>query len=583
MNAKCYKKGYPRPKLVRERYELLDGEWDFTFDESKGERFSQLKQGKGFDRKIIVPYSYQTKKSGIGVDDDYPVVWYARTFRSAHGKGERCILHFEGVDHEATVFLNGERIAVHEGGYARFSCDVTPYLRGGDNLLVVRAEDRLDPACPRGKQRHKPVNTACFYTATTGIWRSVWLEYVPDVYIKSTYNEIVYGECKLNVHFCVNEWEEGLEFRVTAEYQGRLVARVTTALTAQEGEVALNLENRDQQLPMKPWSIGRTDQIYDLKYELLRNGETVDTALSYTGLVDYRADENRILVNYLPANYFRMVLDQGYYGDGGMTATDDELLRDVRLIKQMGFTGVRMHQKIEDERFYYFCDMEGLFVWCEMPSVYVTTDASKRALLSEWQEILLQYRGYLSIMAWVPFNESWGCLQVYENRSQQDFVNAAYFLTKDFCDGRFVVGNDGWEHTYTDLLTLHNYCQDGKSLAEAYRDVAAFAGGKRVSDRYTRSAFCKGYEYGGQPVLVSEYGGIKFSEEGGWGYGKEVRSKEEFYERLKELTAAITCNPAISGYCLTQFTDVMQEQNGLLREDRTPKIDLEKIAEINRL
>lgn len=583
MNAKCYRKGYPRPKLVRERFELLDGVWDFAFDESNGVRFAQLKQGKGYDRKIVVPYSYHTKKSGIGLEEEYSVVWYARRFSNLCGKGERCILHFEGVDHEAVVFLNGEKVTEHEGGYARFSCDITPYLSKGENLIVVRAEDRLDPSCPRGKQRHKPINTSCFYTATTGIWRSVWIEYVPKQYIKTTYNEIIYKECKVNVHYSVNEWTEDLEFRVTAEYQGRLVSKVSAMLTGKEGEIALSLVNHEQQLPMKPWSIGRTDQIFDLKYELLKNGKVIDTALSYTGLVDYQADKNRILINYLPANYFRMVLDQGYYGDGGMTATEEELLRDVRLIKQMGFTGVRMHQKIEDERFYYFCDMEGLFVWCEMPSVYVTTDASKRALLSEWQEIMLQYRGYLSIMAWVPFNESWGCLQVFDNQSQQDFVNAGYFLTKSLCGGRFVVGNDGWENTYTDLLTLHNYSQDGKSLEEAYRDVESFARGQRVKDRCTRSAFCKGYVYSGQPVLVSEYGGVKFSGENGWGYGKEVHSEEEFYVRLKELTAAIVCNPAISGYCLTQFTDVMQEQNGLLREDRTPKIEIEKIAEINRL
>ncbi|MGN1053243.1 MAG: glycoside hydrolase family 2, partial [Candidatus Scatosoma sp.] len=258
--------------------------------------------------------------------------------------------------------------------------------------------------------------------------------------------------------------------------------------------------------------------------------------------------------------------------------------KDVLLIKEMGFNGVRMHQKIEDDRFYYFCDMAGLYVWCEMPSAYVTTERTTQALLEQWAEIVRQHRGFVSVMAFVPFNESWGCLQVLENKRQQWLVSAAYYLTKALSPDKFAVGNDGWEHTLTDIVTLHDYAAQAGDLYEAYSDTEKFLRGERVHDLHTRTAFADGWNYTGQPVIVSEFGGVKYSSDtGSWGYGNAAKTPEELEGRLAALVSAITSNKNIAGYCITQFTDVYQEKNGLVREDRSLKLPLEKIQNINSL
>ena len=585
-HAKCYREGYPRPRFVRERWVCLNGQWKFAFDDrDEGERNRWYAGGK-LTKEIAVPFAYQTQASGIGDDARHDHLWYERRFTYALPRGKRLLLHFEGADYTAKVWLNGCMLGTHTGGYARFTFDCTPALRRGENVLVVKCDDSRSAAQPRGKQRCTPQNVSCFYTDTSGIWKTVWLEEVGQSYLSRVLTTCEYERQSVLFEYNVQGFCEGLTLEIEAEYQGERAALCETALLCDHGKIRLDLTLTNQMLNLKPWSIGRPGQRFDLTYRLRHRGIVVDEVRSYTALVDYRTRGDGIEVNYLPAPCLRMVLAQGYYPDSGMTPkSDEELLRDVMLIKQMGFNGVRMHQKIEDERFYYFCDMAGLFCWLEMPAVYDFSPESVSALTREWTEVVLQYKGYLCVMAYVPVNESWGALQTSENGQMQQLTAGLYSLTKARDPTRLVISNDGWEHTQSDIVTLHNYAQTGRELRLAYADLPAFLRGERTGDTHTRSPFAKGWAYRGQPVVISEYGGIacRTQESGGWGYGAAAADAQELLARLRELTQAIVSLDGCRGYCYTQFTDVMQEKNGLLTEDRRPKADMDAIRAVNSL
>mgnify|MGYP004644516727 FL=1 len=580
-HAQCYKSGYPRPKFVRDSFLSLDGKCEFAFDYDDNLDYSSGK--KQLPLEINLPFAYNTESSGINEEKDCETVWYRKSFSFKKSKGKRVFINFDGADYFTKVWLNGKYLGTHEGGYDRFTFEITKEVKE-NNVLVVCCRDPFDPAYPKGKQRHLDHNTGCFYKPTVGIWKTVWIEETGENKIDRVYPETEYSECRAIVHYEVDKAEKGTFLSAEVYFNGNKVAETETEILNKEGKLLIDLENRKEQLPMKPWSAGVPQQFFDVKYRLKKNGKVIDEVGSYFALVSYATDKDRILINYLPATYLRMVLNQGYYVGGDLTGTEEQIYNDVCLIKEMGFNGVRMHQKIEDERFYYYCDMMGLYVWCEMPSAYVTDDRTVTALLTQWASIVKQIRGFASVMAYVPFNESWGALQVKENERQQNFVNAAFFITKTLVPDRLAVGNDGWEHTFTDLLTVHNYSQDKDSLYEAYSDSEGFAAGERVKDLHTRSAFSDGYGYDGQPIILSEFGGVKYSpDDTSWGYGNAANTEKELENRIAGLVKATAENKKIAGYCYTQFTDVYQEKNGLLTFDRKPKISLEKIKHINEI
>lgn len=580
-HAQCYKSGYPRPKFVRDSFLSLDGECEFAFDYDNNLDYSSGR--KQLPLTITLPFAYNTENSGINEEKDCETVWYRKSFSFKKSKGKRVFINFDGADYFTKVWLNGKYLGAHEGGYDRFTFEITKEVKE-NNVLVVCCRDPFDPAYPKGKQRHLDHNTGCFYKPTVGIWKTVWIEETGENKIDWVYPETEYSECRAIVHYEVDKAEKGTFLSAEVYFNGNKVAETETEILNKEGKLLIDLENRKEQLPMKPWSAGVPQQFFDVKYRLKKNGKVIDEVGSYFALVSYTSDKDRILINYLPATYLRMVLNQGYYVGGDLTGTEEQIYNDVCLIKEMGFNGVRMHQKIEDERFYYYCDMLGLYVWCEMPSAYVTDDRTVTALLTQWASIVKQIRGFASVMAYVPFNESWGALQVKENERQQNFVNAAFFITKTLVPDRLAVGNDGWEHTFTDILTVHNYSQDKDSLYEAYSDTEGFAAGERVKDLHTRSAFSDGYGYDGQPIILSEFGGVKYSpDDTSWGYGNAANTEKELENRIAGLVKATTENKKIAGYCYTQLTDVYQEKNGLLTFDRKPKISLEKIKHINEI
>lgn len=571
--------GYPRPQMVRADWTNLNGVWDFLFDDQdmgEGEKWYEEFPAK--TRQIRVPFSYETTLSGIGDESFHPVVWYEREFAVSKTE-KRQILHFEGVDYTARVWVNGCFAGAHMGAYARFSLDITDYVVEGTNKVTVRAEDSMSCTQPRGKQRWQKENFGCWYVQTTGIWKTVWLEEVPWTYIE-----------KLKLTPDLDRARVLLEVKLNKkpDRAGQLSARIlldgmevaASSVTAAKEYISLEMGVADEDTPwqMAPWS-PQSPKLYDVELALL-DGEERDEASSYFGMRKISIEGGRVLLNNLPL-YQRLILDQGYWEESHLTPPSEEaLVRDIDLVLKAGYNGVRKHEKVEDERFLYWCDKKGLLVWCEMPSAYTFQDETAEQFTNQWMEIVRQNYSHPCIVTWTAFNESWGIERVYTDLRQQKFTEAVYHLTKAFDPMRPVIVNDGWEHTVSDIVTLHDYEEAGSVLAKRYCDREEITGGSIPFNR-DRYAMAKGYSYKGQPVLISEYGGIAFRTEAGWGYGNQVADENAFLERFSSITMAIKDLQYSVGFCYTQLTDVQQEVNGLYTARREPKVNIEEIRKIN--
>lgn len=323
--------------------------------------------------------------------------------------------------------------------------------------------------------------------------------------------------------------------------------------------------------------------LYNVTFRLYNSDkQLLDEVSSYFGMRKIHIKNGQILLNNTTL-YQRLILDQGYWPESSITPPSVEAMElDLSRIKDLGYNGLRKHQKIEDERFLYLCDKMGMLVWSEMPSTYVFNDIAVENFASEWQAIIKQYYNHPSIITWVPFNESWGIKDIAHSKEQQAFTEMIYYLTKAYDPERPVITNDGWVHTISDILTLHDYEEYGEMLATRYADKEAIVNNK-IQFNNDFFAFANGYTYKNQPVIISEFGGIAFStaKESEWGYGHQVVSNEEFMTRFDKVHKAIQDLPYVVGYCYTQLTDVEQEVNGLLDLNRQPKIEVSQIAEIN--
>ena len=588
------RKDYPRPQLMRSTWQNLNGEWDFAFDEENRGVRENWQNGIPKQKKIQVPFSYETKASGIGDPAQHEVVWYQRNFSFAKKEGKRSLLHFEGADFQTEVWVNGKAAGKHTGAYSRFSFDVTALLQEGENSLVVRCQDSMSVEIPRGKQRWMRENYACWYVQTTGIWKTVWMEEVPEIYIgevKLT-PEIASGELQIEAKI-VDEGsdereEKPRELLLLSEafFDGKKIGSVETAIHLGRASQRLSVLRED----LFEWGLHlwtpESPALYDLKLTLMEQTSdeksTLDEVLSYFGMREIRIDHGNILLNNVPL-YQRLILDQGYFEESGLTPPSVEaLVLDIDRVKEMGFNGVRKHMKVEDERFLYLADVKGLLVWSEMAAHYRFSDAAVQEYTKEWMEVLRQNYNHPSIITWTPFNESWGIPQVETERRQQHYTEAIYHLTKAFDPMRPVISNDGWEHTVSDIITLHDYEEDGERFLNRYLTHKEEILRTQLYHCGHKSAMANGYTYEGQPVILSEYGGIAFADkqQGEWGYGNAVKSEEEFLLRLQKITSAIYQVPYIVGFCYTQVSDVEQEVNGLMRENRTYKVDPQKIRPI---
>lgn len=572
---------HPRPDFQRAEWLCLNGAWAFEYDDRDcGEKERWYLQHQ-YSRHINVPFSYQSELSGIGSKDIHNCLWYQREFELPASLGrKRIFLKFGAVDFYAKVWVNGIYLGDHAGGYTPFSFDVTEALQNS-NTVVLRVEDRhFDRSQPRGKQMWTEEPFGCWYTGFSGIWQTVWIEAVAEVSLESIKLIPDIDQRQIELEVFLNGFCEGLELHVVIELDRQPITAARQTIGSRSVKLAVRLEtDRFAWNGIQLWT-PETPNLYDIELKIMRNGQCLDCVRSYFGMRAVSVQDNRFLLNHVPY-YQKLILDQGYYARGGITAANEAaLINDLEMIKKMGFNGLRMHQKIEEPLFLYWCDRLGLLVWEEMPSFYRYDETAVKHQLREWPEVIARDYNHPAIVTWVPFNESWGVAAVGHDATQQNYIKSIYYLTKSLDNTRLVIDNDGWEHTDTDICTIHDYEQDGERLFRVYANPDRVLKGA-PSAMYPRFVFAAGYGYKNQPVMISECGGIAFSGSDGWGYGDGAANETEFMARFQGLLDAVQKLDYVCGYCYTQLTDVEQERNGLMTMARQMKIDPEAIRRIN--
>mgnify|MGYP002802612261 FL=1 len=572
------RKEYPRPQFAREQWLSLNGEWEFCFDDADDGVRRGLASGKTpLAMSVNVPFTYEYPASGIGDPTPHAVVWYRRTFELARLAGRRALLCFNGCDYDTDVWVNGQHAASHRGAFAPFSADVTDFLKAGKNVVVVRCRDALDPAVPRGKQSWTGERFSCWYIPNTGIWQSVWLEFfgadcivrrslTPDPKTCSFSGEIVtmYGGAD--------------EAEIAVTYRDREVKRVRFSLDGKFTPYTVRMLEGDFVDESHYWTPEHPNLFY-VEYTLYAAGKVADRVRTRFGMRKVSLQDGHILLNDRPC-YQRLILDQGYWKESGLTPPSAEALKkDIELAKAMGFNGARKHQKFEDPYFYYYAEELGFLTWCEMPSAYCFCAEEVAAVTAQWQEIVAQAQNFTSVVCYVPLNESWGVRKILNDARQQDFARSLYRLTKALDPSRPVSTNDGWENSdETDIISIHDYAKFGDDFAQRYRpeyyDTMFPNGGRRLMQ--------EGCVRRGQSVMFTEFGGIAMKKDAGggnWGYNDAARDEDEFLARYASLMRGIAqCD--FDGFCYTQLTDVQQEVNGLLDEDHVPKFDIEAVREL---
>lgn len=558
---------YPRPQFVRPSWMNLNGVWQFEIDHGASGRARGMVEKENLAATINVPFCPESELSGVNNKDFMAAVWYRRTVTlSEEAVGQRVLLHFGAVDYKCEAWVNGQSVGVHEGGYVGFTFEITDAVKVGENVIVVCADDdQRSGRQPYGKQSARYHSYGCSYTRTTGIWQTVWMEWVPQIYVRSTKmipdaaNGCVYIDATIDGNAA------GMTLCAEASFEGKAQGTVEAKVDGNHAKLTLKVSD------VHLWAPGEGN-LYDLKLTLKKGETTVDAVDSYFGLRTISFDGKKCLINGKPV-FQRLILDQGYYPDGIYTAPTDEILkRDIELSLAMGFNGARLHQKVFEQRFLYWADKLGYICWGEMPSwgMDPSRPHSMSIFLREWLEVVNRDYNAPSIVGWCPYNEAWG----ESNDGLRELtLQMTYRATKAADATRPCIDASGGLHSETDIYDTHDYEQDPKVYAERYKP------GAELYDQFVRRQ-----HYNGKlPMFVSEYGGIGWSVDAkGWSYGNAPKTEEEFIERYTGLTTALLNNPEHMGFCYTQLTDVEQEQNGLYTYTRVPKFPQEVIAAANR-
>lgn len=588
-NAAIPRPEHPRPDFMRKTFLNLNGSWQFAFDDDDvglAEGWQRL--GKPLGGEISVPFCYQSKLSGVGSTDEiHPILWYRRSLALPEEmRGRRVLLRFGAVDFEAGVYVNGQLAGTHSGGYTPFALDITNLLQPGENDLCLRVRDDPDCTQPRGKQYWKRGLMGCWYTPTSGIWQTVYLEAVGGYALTRVHVTPDIDRRVCCVELALDRYPtEELEYELSASFEGKSVRTVRVRSDARVTRVPIDLTGEGFDGPIL-WS-PKHPALYDLEVRVLRGGEEVDAVRTYFGMRKVELRQGRIYLNNSPI-YQRLVLDQGIWPDSLITPPSDEAIRrDLQFTLDFGYNGARKHQKIEDPRYYYWADKLGVLVWGEVPSAYEFCDDSPRRLADALLGFIERDFNHPSIINWVPLNESWGAANIYTDERQQSLGRMLYHLTKAADGTRLCSSNDGWEQVTTDICALHDYTADAEAFARH------FASREEVEAHGCdmRACYAQGEKPTGEEAfLITEYGGIAFAhvgaqgEMGGmqtWGYHEKVTDEEAFFQRFQGVTDAIRALPYCQGYCYTQLTDTMQEINGLLTPAREPKVDVARFRAAN--
>ncbi len=552
------RKEYPRPQFERENWLNLNGLWQFEIDNGhSGEARGLYKEDTPLSESITVPFCPESRLSGVGYTDFMYGVWYKRKV-NIDTKSGRTLLHFGAVDYKCKAFVNGNFAGEHKGGYVSFSFDITSLLREGENEITVYAEDDTrNHLIPSGKQSNKYGSYGCYYTRTTGIWQTVWLEFMPETYIDNVkyYPNITDGSVTVEAKL-KGTGDFGCEVTFCGKKMGCYSAENTT------GKLIFTIPLAEKHL----WEVGN-GRLYDVDFTF---GE--DKVKSYFGLREVRLDGYKFLINGKSV-FQRLVLDQGFYPDGIYTApTDEALIRDIELALEVGFNGARLHEKIFEERFLYHADRLGYIVWGEYPDWGLDHSRADSIypIMNEWIEEVNRDFNHPSIIGWCPHNETW---DQFGRKQFDEGISLLYDVTKALDSTRPCIDSSGNFHVKTDIFCLHDYNQNHKTFKENYD---RFMTENVLHDRHSAKQ-----KYNGEATFISEYGGIAWDTSGnGWGYGEGPKTLEEFYERFKGLTDTLLDNNKMFGLCYTQLTNVEQEQNGIYTYDRKPKFDNKKLKEI---
>lgn len=579
---------YPRPQLSRPLWLSLDGPWEFAFDDADAGLAERWYDGRTLPLKIQVPFPYQSAASSIKTRAIHEVVWYARDFTvPADWQYEHLLLHFGAVDYSTEVWLNGRLVGRNRGGHVPFCFNIAPWLQPGANRIVLRVEDRQDPDQPRGKQSASGCPVRIYYYCTTGIWQTVWLEPVASVRIDYLHVATAApdGALAVDVHLHAPFGAWRAEIDVLAGLDSETVVATCAATTA---KACMRLAT---QVPdAAPWSPA-SPHLYKLRVRLFQGDTLQDSVESYAGLRSITLQDGRFCLNGQPT-FLLMALDQGYWPDTLLAAPSDAALRaDVAWAKSFGFNGVRKHQKIESERWLYWCDRLGLMVWEEMPNARSWSSGAEESLMAEWQRAVARDVNHPAIIAWVPVVESLGFPALLRHPEQQAFLARMVERTRFLDPHRPVVDNDGWEHTnLTDLCTIHDYTHPVDQLLARYAHTAATGVPPATGWYGDKPLFLPGGEYRGQPIILSEVGGFLYvppvhpraKRDRLFDYYDNVHDPAELAAKYQALMEGLASLGFLAGICFTQLADTEHECNGLLTATREPKLPPEWLAALHR-
>lgn len=567
--------------------------WTYSFDFGGSGLEREWFKSTGFDQKITVPFCPESKLSGVEYKDFINHMWYHRTISIPQDwANKQVLLHFGAVYYKSEIYIDGVFAARHFGGTSSFQVDITPYVKAGQthNLVVYVESDVRSTHQPSGKQNLQFASYSCNYTRTTGIWQTVWMEAVHPEGLQSVQMipDIDQQQLIIRPRFYK---ELGGKLEVTLKDNGKVVSKETVAANSLS-TVILPVKK------MKTWS-PENPFLYDVELRVIdKAGNVVDEVKSYAGMRKVHIEGKKIYLNNQPY-YQRLVLDQGFYPDGIWTVPSDEALKkDIQLSMEAGFNGARLHQKVFEERFYYWADKLGYLTWGEASSWGMDCNdiETARNFITEWTEIVERDRNHPSILIWTPTNEEFWPDRVQYPRLMQDL----YKLTKAIDPTRPFHGTSGGSHIATDIWTVHNYEQDPAKLKDLlYNDGKLMEAPKWEIQLMPKNIGFNGLKYTDQytfpqykhdmPYLIDEFGGIKWNpsqqmesaQNTSWGYGEPPHSLEEFYARLEGLVnTVLSLSDHVWGYCYTQLTDVEQEQNGIYYYDRSPKFDMKRIHAI---
>ena len=558
-------KNYPEPRARRKIWQSLNGEWQFKFGDDGS-----------YNMKIVVPYAYQCEASGIGDPLKHEILWYRRKFEltEAMKSCETVYLNFLAVDYECTVYVNGRFALYHEGGYGGFGADIHKYLiNEKEQEIEIRVYDPMSRIYPRGKQNWQEGRQRCWYHATSGIWQSVWLsgaggDYMTDVRFETdvaktqacAYVQTIYGTADEITATVKTPHGATQSFSSSVKKDGRLMLNMAFQKPDCIDDIHL-------------WTVAHP-KLYETTLQIKKGGKVLDEIRTYFAFRKVDTENGRVNINDRPEE-LRMVLNQGYFEKSGLTALSPENYKeDILLAKKMGFNGMRIHQKAEDPWLYYYADTLGMYLWAETPSAYAFTPETTKSLLDLQQDLVRSVYNSPGVIAYVPFNESWGVKEIRHDKKQQSLAKAAYCLIKSLDDTRLVVTNDGWENLeMSDIIGIHDYSKYGDEFKEKFGETSEslVPAGRRL--------MVQGDKLAGQPIMLSEFGGVSLTTNSGWGYNGAENNEEAFMERLERLFENVaSCD--FCGWCYTQLTDVEQETNGLLNAAHYPKFNLERIRGI---